>query len=47
MNNNGILYRKDGSKRIADNTPRGAYLDDCRKPDRGKRYNGESCCELN
>lgn len=40
MNNNGILYRKDGSKR-------GAYLDDCRKPDRGKRYNGESCCELN
>ena len=44
LNNNGILYREDGSKRLADNT-RGSDADDCRKQDGGEGCNGKSRCQ--
>ncbi|MBE6309615.1 MAG: hypothetical protein E7080_00985 [Bacteroidales bacterium] len=44
MERNGILYRADGSKRIADNTLC-THADDSRKPHRRKGYYDKSCCK--
>ena len=41
LNNNRILYREDGSKRLADNTLVALTLMICRKPPRGEGRDGE------
>jgi hypothetical protein len=46
LNENGILYHEDGSKRLADNALV-AFLIDCGKPSRRKRHYGQSNCKLN